>query len=118
MFRFALLSLVAVAALCAAVAGFPPSQEAKPTGILVFDNCDGDNLTLLDSAGEQAFRVPGFDNCESIGSSRMIATDPTRKCLWVIENAANRIRRFDLAGKETLAIGGVHGSAIAIDPET
>src|SRR5262249_29501277 len=98
-----------------------------PTGILVLDNCDDqyqgkkeykDNLTLLDSAGEQTFRVSGFNNCESIGSSRMVAADPARKCIWVIENVAHRIRRFDLAGKETLTIPAVHGSAIAVDPET
>jgi hypothetical protein len=48
----------------------------------------------------------------------MVAADPARKCVWVIENVAQRVRRFDLAGKETLAIAGVHGSALAVDPET
>src|SRR6266478_5380661 len=83
----------------------------RTSGILVLDNCDDqykgkdeyrDNLTLVDPEGNQTFRVSGFNNCESIGSSRMIAADPARKCIWVIENAAQRIRRFDLAGKETL----------------
>jgi DNA-binding beta-propeller fold protein YncE len=104
-----------------------PKESAKPTGILVLDNCDDqyqgkeeykDNLTLLDPTGKQTFRVSGFNNCESIGSSRMVAADSARKCIWVIENVAHRIRRFDLAGKETLTIPGVHGSAIAVDPET
>lgn len=48
----------------------------------------------------------------------MVAADPARKCIWVIENVAHRIRRFDLAGKEMLTIPGVHGSAIAVDRET
>jgi DNA-binding beta-propeller fold protein YncE len=99
----------------------------RPTGILVLDDCDDqyrgkevyeDNLTLLDSAGKQVFRVSGFNNCQSIGSSHMVATDPARKCIWVLENVAHRIRRFDLAGKETLAIPWVQGSAIAVDLET
>jgi hypothetical protein len=102
-------------------------SKKKATGILILDDCDvqyqdkidyKDNLTLLDSTGEMTFRVSGFNNCESIGSTRMIAADPQRKCVWVIENVAHRIRRFDLAGKETLIIPGVHGSAIAVDPET
>jgi DNA-binding beta-propeller fold protein YncE len=99
----------------------------KPTGILVLDNCDDqyqgkavykDNLTFLDQTGKQKFRVSGFNNCESIGSSRMVVADPARKCIWVIENVAHRIRRFNLAGKETLTIPEVHGSAIAVDPDT
>jgi DNA-binding beta-propeller fold protein YncE len=127
MLRFFLLLAFAVPALSMALAAPAPKEPEKPTGILVLDNCDDqyqgkeeykDNLTLLDSAGKQVFRVSGFNNCESIGSSRMIAPDPTRKCIWVIENVAHRIRRFDLAGKETLTIPGVSGSAIAVDPET
>jgi hypothetical protein len=122
-----LLQLLAIVASSMAVAAPVPKQPAKPTGILVLDNCDdqyqgkqdyNDNLTLLDSSGTQTFRVSGFNNCESIGSSRMVAGNAARQCVWVIENVAHRIRRFDLAGKQTLAIPGVHGSAIAVDPET
>jgi hypothetical protein len=107
----------------------PRANEEVPrtTGILVLDNCDDqfqgkkeykDNLTLLDSVGKPTFRLSGFNNCESIGSSRMVAADSARKCIWVIENVAQRIRRFDFAGKETLTINGVHGSAIAVDAGT
>lgn len=126
MLRFLLL-LLAISTLSLALAAPLPKQRAKPTGILVLDNCDDqyegkeeytDNLTLLDSAGKQKFRVSGFNNCESIGSSRRIAADPIRKCIWVIENVAHRIRKFDLAGKETPTIPGVRGSAVAVDPET
>jgi hypothetical protein len=97
----------------------------RPTGILVLDNCDSeykgkdkyeDNLTFVDFAGKQRFRVSGLNCCESIGSSHMIATDPTRKCIWMIENVANRIRRFDFVGNETLAIES-QGSAISVDPD-
>jgi len=127
MFRFLLLPLLAILALSMAVTAPAPKESAKPTGILVLDNCDDqyqgkeqyqDNLTLLDPTGKLTFRVSGFNNCESIGSSRMVAAEPARKCIWVIENVAHRIRRFDLAGKEMLTIAGVHGSAIAVDPET
>jgi hypothetical protein len=104
-----------------------PTEKPKRTGILVLDNCDEqfkgkveyeDNLTLLDSTGKQTFRVSGFNNCESIGSNRMVVADANRDCIWTIENVAHRIRRFNLAGQETLAIEGIHGSAIAVDPET
>lgn len=105
----------------------PLKDPARPTGILVLDDCDEqyqgkqeyrDNLTLLDSTGKQAFRISGFNNCESIGSSRMVAVDQARKCIWVIENVARRIRRFDLTGKQTLSIEAVHGSALSVDPQT
>jgi DNA-binding beta-propeller fold protein YncE len=121
MTRCLLPAILVVPVLCTG------QEPAKRTGILILDNCDDefrgkeayeDNLTLLDPAGRRTFRVSGFNNCESIGSSHMIAADPARRRVWVIENVAHRIRRFDLTGKETLAIPGVHGSAIAVDPET
>jgi hypothetical protein len=98
------------AALSLALAEDPPKEVARPTGILVLDDCDAeyqgkkeykDNLTLFDFTGKQTFRVSGFNNCATIGCSRMIAADPVRKCIWVVESAADRIRRFDLARKET-----------------
>jgi DNA-binding beta-propeller fold protein YncE len=104
-----------------------PKDSPRKTAILVLDDCDEqydkkekyeDNLTCIGADGKQRFRVSGFNNCQSIGSSHMIATDLKRKCVWVIENAANRICRYDLDGKETLAIPGVEGSAIAVDPDT
>ena len=104
-----------------------PKDAPRLTGVLVLDNCDpkydgkdeyADNLTLLDPAGKQRFRVSGFNNCESIGSSRMVAADPARKCIWTIENVANRLRRFDLTGRETLCVKDVSGSAVAVDAAT
>jgi len=127
MLRFLLLPLMAIFPVSVVSAAPAPQESVKPTGILVLDDCDDqyegkkkyeDNLTLLNPTGKQMFRLSGFNNCQSIGSTRMVAADPTRKCIWVIENVAHRIRRFDLAGKATLTIPGVHGSAIAIDPVT
>jgi DNA-binding beta-propeller fold protein YncE len=126
MLRFVPVLVLATSLVSLGVAAPVPKAE-KPAGILVLDNCDDqyqgkaeyhDNLTLLDATGKLRFRLSGFNNCESIGSSRMIAVDSARKCIWVIENVAQRIRRFDLSGKETLTIPGVHGSAIAVDPDT
>jgi DNA-binding beta-propeller fold protein YncE len=96
-------------------------------GVLVLDNCDSeykgkedytDNLTLLNAKGGRQFRITGFNNCETIGSSRMIAVDSERQNIWVVENVARRIRRFDLDVKETLSVEGVHSSGIAVDPIT
>jgi len=118
-FPIAFLAMLAIPVFAAD----PPAK----TGVLVFDNCDNqykgkakyeDNLTFVDSSGEQVFRISGFNNCESIGSSRMIAVDSPRNSIWVVENVAHRIRRFDFSGKETLAIPLIHGSAIAVDPDS
>lgn len=74
MLRFLLLSLLAVPGLSVVLAAPVPEGSAKPTGILVLDNCDDqyqgkeeykDNLTLLDPTGKQTFRLSGFNNCES-----------------------------------------------------
>src|SRR5262245_17906982 len=105
MLRILMLVLPAVSALFVGTAASGPEEPVKPTGILVLDNCDDqyqgkavykDNLTFLDNTGKLTFRVSGFNNCESIGGSRMVVGDPTRKCIWVIENVGRRIRRFDL----------------------
>jgi DNA-binding beta-propeller fold protein YncE len=48
----------------------------------------------------------------------MIAVDPGRNSVWTIEFVAQRLRRFDFAGKETLTINGVNGYAIAVDETT
>jgi DNA-binding beta-propeller fold protein YncE len=121
------LAIPVVWTFARAEAEVAPKESPIPEGLLVLDNCDSqyegkegytDNLTLLNSTGGRQFRISGFNNCESIGSSRMIAADMKRQSIWVIENVARRIRRFDLDGKETLSIDGVHGSAIAIDPPT
>src|SRR4051812_25447376 len=107
MLRFSLLAALALSALSAAAlaAPAPKKQPDKPASILVLDDCDEsyagrdeyrDTLPLLDGAGKQPSRVSGFNNCESIGSSRMVAAALGRKCVGVIENVARRIRRFDL----------------------
>jgi len=125
--RFIPFFAVLIAALSSLSAAPVPVMPPKQTGILVLDDCDEqylgketykDNLTFLDLSGKQLFRVSGFNTCEAIGSCHLIAPDPIRRCVWVIELVANRIRRFDYSGKETLAIAGVKGSAIAVDPET
>lgn len=127
MLRFLGLFVLAIPFLPAAVSAPAPKGGPKAASILVFDDCDDvykgkdkyeDNLTLLDPTGKQTFRLSGFNNCQSIGCSRMVAADPARKCVWVIENVAHKVRRFDLTGRETLAIDGVNGSAVAVDPET
>ncbi len=127
MFRIPLLSLTAMTVLSAVPAAPVPKEQFKPTGILVLDDCDplykgkleyDDNLTLLDSAGKKSFRISGFNNCQSAGSSRAIAADASRDCIWVVENVAHRIRRFDRTGKLTQTIADVNGTAIAVDPVT
>jgi hypothetical protein len=126
MSRLMIVQVVCTASICAAAAPVP-KQVTRPTGILILDNCDEaysgkeeykDNLTLLTSAGKPVFRISGFNNCESIGGSHMIAVDSGRKRIWVAENVAHRIRCFDFAGKETLRLPEIRCSALAVDPET
>lgn len=127
MLRLVLVVSLALVGVSSSAAAPIPEADIQPTGILVLDDCDDkyegkqeyqDNLTMFGPYGKQRFRVTGFNNCESIGSNHMIAADRERQCVWVIENVAHRVRRFDLAGKETHSIPNVDGSAIAIDPET
>src|SRR5262245_18139586 len=104
-------SALALAVSTRSLAATVPKEAPRTTGILVLDNCDPkssdkrkyeDNLTFLDASGKHIFRVSGLNSFESIGSSHMIATDPSRKCLWVVENIKCCVRRFDFTGRETL----------------
>jgi hypothetical protein len=118
-----------VAALLA-VPGAPdgaaaPVPAAKG-GVLVLDNCDpdyrgkdeyADNLSSVDGSGKLAFRVSGLNNCESVGSSHMVAVDLKRGWVWVAENVGHRVRKYDRAGKELLVLPNVNASALAVDPE-
>lgn len=119
---FALLGLLA-----AAPAAPVPKEAAKTAGILVLDDSDRvfkgkaayeDNLQFFGTDGKERFHLSGFNNAQTYSGTRMIATDPTRKSIWVLENVAHRVRRFDLAGKELAVIEGVKGTALAVDPET
>jgi len=116
----------AIAIMAAVIASPAPKPAPRLSGVIVLDNCDStyqgkeqyeDNLSLYSTTGDRLFRVSGFNNCESIGSSHAIAVDTTRNCIWVIENVAHRIRRFDFSAKETLSIPEVNGSSLAVDPE-
>src|SRR5438105_3395983 len=84
-----LLCLALLPLLIVGVWEMAPARAADPTkgGILVLDDCDpdykgkaayADNLTFLDGSGRVVFRVSGLNNCESIGSNRMVAADPAR----------------------------------------
>jgi serine/threonine protein kinase len=104
-----------------------PGEPPKPKGVLVLDDCDPltlgkeqyeDSLTLLDPAGNATFRAPGFNMSAAISSSRMVAADSRRDCIWALENAGQRIRRLNLTGSVTLTIDNVEGTAIAVDLET
>ena len=103
------------------------SEHTSLSGLLVLDDCDPDykgkdsyedNLSCIDGDGKLKFRISGFNNCESIGSNHMIATDTQRGCFWVLENVGNRIRKFDRDGKELLTIKDIEAFALAVDPET
>lgn len=119
---------VGVIALVSVVFAVPvPNDAARVTGILVLDNCDPqfrnkekyeDNLTLVDLQGNKKFRVSGFNNCETIGSSRQIAVDAKRKLIWTAETATPRIRQFDFAGNLTLTIPNVNATALAVDVDS
>lgn len=105
----------------------PALSGSKATGIFVLDNCDpdyrgkdsyADNISYIDGAGKVVFRVSGLNTCEMIGSNHQIAYDPDRKRVWVAECVGQKIRQFDLDGKEVLTIKDVKPGAIAVDPET
>lgn len=127
MSRVILFFSIAILAVGITIAAPVPKGAVKPKGVLVIDDCDevfrgkekySDNLTLFDSDGDQKFRITGFNQCQSIGSSHMVVTDVSRDSIWTIENVGKRLRRFDLKGKETLSVPDVEANGIAIDPET
>jgi hypothetical protein len=122
-------SALAALILCASIVPDGSSAPApRPReGIVVLDDCDPDfrgkvvyqdNLTFIDPAGKLGFRVEGLNCCESIGSNHMIAGDPKRGWVWVVENVGHRIRKFDRDGKELLVLENIHASALAVDPFT
>jgi len=103
------------------------TNGAPSSGLILLDNADPnyqgqpfyeDNLSCIGTGGQPAFRITGFNNCETIGSNRKIAIDPERKWIWTIENVAHRLRRFDLTGKQLIAVEDVKASALAVDPAT
>ncbi len=122
-----LAGLALLGLLAAALAAPVPKEAAKTAGILVLDDSDRDfkgkavyedNLHFFGTDGKERFHLSGFNNAQTYSGTRMIATDPARKSIWVLENVAHRVRRFDLAGKELAVIEGVKGTALAVDPET
>jgi hypothetical protein len=124
-----LLSALTILALVLSIAprGAAAPAPAPRDGILVLDNCDPnykdqvayeDNLSSISSAGKLLFRVSGLNNCESIGSNHMVATDPKRGWVWIAENVGHRIHKYDRTGKELLVLDDMHTSALAVDPDT
>jgi len=97
-------------------------------GILLLDNSDpeserrdqyDDRLYLLDSGGNVEGAVSGFNICETIGASHVLAVDEKRKTLWVAENVGGRLWHFDLkTGMLLQRIPDLKASALAIDPDT
>lgn len=124
------ICLVAVAILAATatiVAAPVPKDRQPPFTILVLDDCDPDfrgkeqyedSLTALDPTGNVQFRVTGLNGCQSIGSSRLIAGDPTRGHIWVVETVGHRLLQFDRAGRQRLGIPHIMANSLAVDPET
>lgn len=104
-----------------------PAPPQLKTGVLVLDNCDPvykdrdkyeDNLSLITSDGKIAFRLSGLNNCESIGSNHMVASDSKRGAIWSQENVGHSIRKYDRTGKELLVVKDIKASALAVNPET
>jgi DNA-binding beta-propeller fold protein YncE len=121
------VALLAGAAGPASALYIPRAARPAEGRVLVLDDCDpefkgkdsyADNLSCISTAGGLVFRVSGFNNCECIGSSHMVAGDPARGCVWALENVAHRIRKFDRAGKELLSLPAVQANALAVDPAT
>mgnify|MGYP002780577392 CR=1 FL=1 len=106
-----------------------PKRPPRPAGMIVLDDCDPvyegkpadkylDNLTLIGQNGVKKYRVSGFNGCETSGSSRMVAGDAGRGLIWAVDMLADRVRQFDLDGRETLTINGVRPYGLSIDPAT
>jgi hypothetical protein len=93
----------------------------------VLDNCDREfrgkeryenNVSLIDSSGRLVFRSGGFNGCETIGGSHMIAVDTRRGWVWVCELVARKVHQYDRAGRRLTTIENIHTNALAVDPDT
>src|SRR5262245_52579799 len=102
-----------------------PALPSKGGGVFVLDDCDpdfrgkeryADNLSYIDGTGKLIFRVTGLNGAQTIGCNRHVAYDRTRGHVWVIESAGRRVLKFDLDGKELVAVKGLQANAAAVDP--
>ncbi|MHB1425280.1 MAG: hypothetical protein ACYC3I_19090 [Gemmataceae bacterium] len=120
--------LLSVFAVFIATIGKAAPAPARPkTGVLILDNCDPDfrgkenyedNMTSITSYGKIGFRVSGLNNAETTGCSHMVAADPKRGWIWVLENVGNRIHKYDRTGKELLVVKDIEALALAVDPDS
>jgi hypothetical protein len=111
----------------ASVPAAPAPREPAPGGVVVLDNCDPavrgkdryeDGLALYAVDGRRRFRADGLNVSPGIGPAHKVAADPARGAIWVNENTAGRVRKFDRDGKELLVLDGVRANALAVDPAT
>jgi DNA-binding beta-propeller fold protein YncE len=104
-----------------------PKGGLPPAGVFVLDDCDPDykgkaayedNLSAIGPSGKLVFRTSGLNGCQSIGSAHLIANDPARRRVWLLELVGHRVRQFDHSGRETVSVTDVKASAAAVDPAT
>lgn len=121
------LVFLIVSVFAALAAGFAPEVAEDRGGVLVLDDSDpdykgketyADNLTSITGSGKIAFSVSGINNCQSIGSNHLIATDRDRGWIWFAEIVGKRIRKLDRSGKELLALNDIKASSLSVDPPT
>jgi hypothetical protein len=105
----------------------PPAPPPAPRGLLVLDNCDREfrgkdryenNLSLIDDSGRVVFRAGGFNGCEMIGSTHMVAVDARRGWAWACELVANKVHQYDRSGRRLTTIENLRADALAVDPES
>ncbi|HVK18698.1 MAG TPA: hypothetical protein VM533_17330 [Fimbriiglobus sp.] len=124
-----LLGLVALAGTAGGMVPAAPVPKGRPpsAGVFVLDNCDPDykgkaayedNLSAIDPSGKLVFRTPGLNQCESIGSNRLVANDPIRGRVWALEIVGHRVHQYDRTGKDLLTVKDMQASAAAVDPDT
>ncbi len=95
-----------------------PAPPERPSGAVVYNHREaGPALSFLTPAGGLVNRITGPDSGGTAGSSRRVAVDPARKCVWVCERGG-RILKYSLEGKELLAVPDVKAAALAVDPAT
>jgi hypothetical protein len=123
---FCVATLLLAAGLANLVAA-PALPGSKSGGVFVLDDCDpdfrgkesyADNLSYIDGTGKVVFRVTGLNGAQTIGCNRQVAYDRTRRHVWVIETVGRRVLKFDLDGKELVAVKGLRANAAAVDPAT
>jgi beta-lactamase regulating signal transducer with metallopeptidase domain len=106
--------------------GTPGAARPTACSVVVLDNADpaytgkenyDDTLSAYGADGKLIWQVAGFNVCEEVGGSHKLIWNARDRSLWVVENVADKVRKFMPDGK-LLWVKDLKATALAADPAT